>query len=910
MDEWRRYVRSRLRLTGIEKGREREIVEELASLLEDSYREALARGSSEEAAAQYAREQVPDWEALASELVRPGPNRLTRRAMDIIEERERAMKRRGGASGLLADFAQDVRFALRGLGRTPNFTFLALVTIALGIGASTAIFSVVNGVLLAPLPYPESDRIVVFSNTYEARGTSSPWLSPDDYLDWREQNRSMELIGMSFFERHTYTGGDEPVRVNVQFMTEDVLPILGGEASLGRIFSSDEYVPEQDGVVLLDHGFWERTLGADSTVIGHTLSIDGYPLTIVGVMAEDWRQLEPRNADVLIPWEWERGPQRNGGSWVKTIGRRRGDVGIEGAQADLSSIAERLALAHPRQNGGQGVLVTPLYDSLLGSSRSQLLMFLASAGFVLLIACLNVANMTLARLMTRSRELAVRAAMGAGRLRILRQLLVESLVLSGLGGVLGSALGLLTLKIFVARSPAQILPRMEAIGIDGTVLVFAVGAALLSGVIFGVLPVLALGRHGTGQRAFQGAQRVVGTTASRAVRDGLIVVEVSLAIVLLVGSGLLLRSFWALGAEDPGFATESRLSFSVPISYSDYPEPADMVAYADRATLRFASIPGVESVAATPALPIRGGWDTGAWGVELEGIPVSPDEDYEQAHVYRVKTGHLQTLGIPLISGRDLLPTDGLAGAKVALVSESFVQRHYPNETPMGKQIRLHGSVDDPPWAEIVGVVGDVQEGLGRETQPQVYTPLDQQARHSPNLEFVIRTLVPPLDVAPAVRAELRLLDPNQPMVGVMTLDQLIERETAVPRFRTSLMVTFGVASMLLAMVGLYGVVSFTVAQRTREIGVRMALGATGDSVLKLIMRAGLPLVLLGVAIGVGLALSFSQILDSMLFEVASRDLAVFVGAPVLMLCTAIAAMFVPALRAARLDPLRALGDE
>lgn len=815
-----------------------------------------------------------------------------------------------GVGGLPSSLWQDLRFSARTLTRSPMFTAVALATIALGVGASSAIFSVVNGVLLRPLPYPDADRIAVLYETDPMGMRTTHWLGPDDYLDLRERNQTLELIGTYQWVSLTYTGGSEPLRLRGQMVTEDVLPILGTRVAYGRTFSAREYVADDSGgaELLLEYGFWERVWGSDPSVVGRSMILDDKSYTIVGVLEKGWYGFEGRKVDVVIPRSWRHGERRQGGNWIRVVARRRPGVDLSAVRADLSSIGEALRIEYPRTNHDHNVTAISVQDHVFGSSRLQLQLFLASAGLVLLIACVNLVNMTVGRSFTRAHELGVRISLGAGRARIFRQLLVESLSLSCVGGLLGSAVALAALQIFLRQWPAQLLPRMDEIGVDGTVLAFAALVSLASGLVFGALPAVARSRSGLENYMTRGARSTVGGRTRRRVRNGLIVAEVGLAVMLLIGSGLLLRSLQALEGQDPGFEKENRLAFTVPTPEITYPTEADLNAYVASATERLSAIPGVQSVAASPSLPMRGGWDSGTWTVELVDRPSLP-EDQRSVQLYRVTDAYLETMGIPVIAGRAFTSYDGRGDSRVALVSESFAALYYPGEDPLGKQITV--GLRSPQLVRIVGVVGNVQHTrLGQTALPQVYEPLAQRDRAFPTLMFVLRSSVPPKALLDPVRSAVHSLDPDQPLVGVETFEQLVSDQTAMLRFRATIMLGFGGASLLLAVVGLYGVLSLVVAQRNREIGVRMALGATREGVLALILGSGSVPLLGGILGGTALAFALSWILESMLFEISARDLTVFVGAPILMICTALAAMLVPARHAALLDPVRTLTEE
>lgn len=804
---------------------------------------------------------------------------------------------------MLQELTGDVRFGLRLLARSPGFTIVALITMALGIGANTALFSVVNGVLLKPLPYPEAERIVYLRETNLARGWDSFAIAPFNFRDWQEQNRSMELLAAYWPRTVTYTGGDRPRRLSGYRVSEGYLQILGGGPVLGRGFSEEDMEPNREGVVLLDHGFWEESFGADPEVLGRSMLLDGEPHTIIGVLPQGWRHPFNRSGtDVLLPlrpasW-WGRGNH-----FLSGFGRIRPDVTVEQARADLSAVAAALEAEYPNTNTGWDVLVRPLDDVLLGEARPQLLILLASVGLVLLIACVNVAQMSLARGSGRGQEMAIRTALGAGRARIVRQLLAESLLLALFGGVLGVLLAAACLKGLFVGWP-QILPRMQEIDLNGTVLFFTAGLSLASGLLFGLFPALSVAGSGLGEALRRSGRSVSADPSLRRLRGGLVIVEVGLAVVLLVGSGLLIRSFLALQSEDPGFEADGRLALSTPLPVSKYPTDEEARAYGAITLERLAAIPGVESVAITSLIPVSG--QDEIWGLEIEGRPPSSPDEYISALHYRVSAGYFRTMGIPLRMGRQFGPGDRVGSVPVAVVSESFEHDHFPGESALGKRIRFGG---DESWWEIVGVAADVQHyQVGQASMPQVYLPFDQ--RPDRDVSFVLKASVPPLSLGRAVRNEIQTVDPDMPVELVRTLEQVVAEDIAAPRFRTTLLTSFGLTALLLAVVGLYGVISYTVSQRSREMAMRMALGAQQSSILKLVLWGGVPLVAAGVIVGLGGALALSRILESMLFGVSANDPVVFAAVPSLLVAVAALAMLIPALRATRVDPVRVLSAE
>ena len=771
---------------------------------------------------------------------------------------------------MLQGLVRDIRFGVRTLVRSPGFTVVALVTMALGIGANTALFSVVNGVLLKPLPYPKAERIVSMTETNLSRGWSTFTVSPLNFRDWQEQSRSIEIMAAYWPRDLTYTGGDRPERLAALKVSEDYLEVLGGEPMLGRGFTEEDMVPDRGGVVILDHGFWQGPFGGDREVLGSSMVLDGVPHTIIGILPEGWRHpLARTGLDVLLPltpdpW-WNRGNH-----FLRGIGRMSPGVTVERAQADLSSIAAALEAEYPGPNGGWGATVRPLDEVIVGRARPQLLILLASVGLVLLIACVNVAQMTLARGSGRGQEMAIRTALGAGRGRVIRQLLAESLLLSLSGGLLGVLVAVWGVRGFTMTWP-QILPRMQEIDVSGAVLLFSMGLALASGVISGILPAVSVAGSNVGEMLRKSSWGVTATSSLRRLRGGLVVVEVALAVVLLVGSGLMVRSFVALNGEDPGFETANRLAFSTQLPEAEYPTPADTRAYGEASLARLASIPGVESVALTTLIPVSG--RDFISGLTIEGRPRSGPNDAAMALIYDVSPGYFETMGIPLKAGRGLTRDDRDGGVRVAVVSESFGESYLDGENPVGQRIRYGGP--DDSFVEIVGVVGDVQHySVGRTSIPQVYFPFDQ--RPSVYARFVIKASVPPLSLVGAIRTEIQAIDPEMPLEGVQTLEQVVDANISAPRFRTTLLTAFGLTALLLAAVGLYGVISYTVGQRSREFGMRMALGAEQSGILRLVLRDGFPPVAVGLVLGLGGSLALTRVLESRLLGVGGRDPGVF----------------------------------
>jgi putative ABC transport system permease protein len=806
---------------------------------------------------------------------------------------------------MLQQLLSDLRFGLRQMVRSPGFTIVALVTMALGIGANTAMFSVVHNVVLKPLSYPEADRIVYLTENNLSRGWESFSIAPLNFWDWQERNHSMELLAAYQRTSVNYTGGDQPESLTAHWVSDTYLEILGGEPILGRGITREDLDPNEAAVVVLTYGFWQRDFAGAPDALGRTMTLDGVVHTVVGILPKDWRPLARSGTDLILPLK----PRPNwfetrGSHFLYALGRLKPDVTLEQARSDFSSMATALEAEYPDTNTGWGVVVRPLDEYILGSTRPQLFIFMACVGLVLLIACANLANMTLARATVRTRELAIRTAVGAGRSRVIRQLLAESILLATVGGVLGVVLSYIALDAFVAGWPT-ILPRMQEIEINATVLLFSLGISLASGIFFGLVLALSVVGPNLAESLRQGGRSLAGDRSHRWMRSGLVVGEVGLALVLLVGTGLLVRSFSALQSEDPGFKTEDRLILSTPLPRVKYTTQEQIRTFADEALARLKAVPGVESVALTSLIPLEG-YDQ-IWGFWVQGRVSTSGNGDGSALFYRVGPGYFETMGIPLLAGRGITPEDRSNSPWVVVVSESFAAQIFPGENPLGRRI-LFGRSEDEPLVEIVGVVGDVQHyNLGQSSMPQVYIAFAQRA--TGDLSYVIKASVPPLSLVNGVRAAIAEVDPDQPLVEINAVNSMISDSISMPRFRTLMMMGFGLMALLLAMVGLYGVMAYSVSQRTREIGVRMALGATRGSVLGLVFREGLPLVGIGLMMGLAGALALSRILESMLFGVGAWDPAVFAGVPLALAAVAVAAMLIPARRAVRVDPVKTLGE-
>jgi putative ABC transport system permease protein len=799
----------------------------------------------------------------------------------------------------------DLRSGLRQMLRTPGFTLAVLVTMALGIGANTAVFSILYGVALRPLPYPEADRLVFLQENNLPRGWEEFSMAPLNFWDWQERNRTFEV--MAAYQRGSinYTGGERPENLPVYAVSDGFLELLGGEPVLGRSITPADLDPEAEPVVVLTHGYWQRSFGGDPAVPGRTMTLDGVPHTIVGILPAGWQSLTRTGIDLVLPLRPQPYWYENRGShFIYGLGRLKPGVTLAEARSDLSTIAAALEAEYPESNNGWGARVTPLEEMLLSQARSQLTLLMACVLLVLLIACANLANMTLARGTGRTKELAIRTAVGAGRGRVVGQLLVESLVLAVSGGILGVVLAYAMLAVFQTGWP-NLLPRMQEVGIAPAVLAFALVGSLLSGLLFGLVPALSVAGPDLAGILRQGSRGHTGDRSRRWMRGTLVVGEIGLAVVLLAGTGLLLRSFTRLQAEDPGFRTQQRIVLSTPLPRERYPSAQERIEYTERVLAGLAALPGVKQAAVTSLIPLAG--DDQIWGFWLRE-DVAPDalED-GSALFYRVSPGFFEAMGIPRLTGRDISSEDREDAPPVVVVSASLAEQHFPGESPLGRRIRF-GRGDDAPWVEIVGVVGDVQHyDLGQTSMPQIYVPFHQ--RPTGDLSLVIETSVTPLSLMDDVRGVIAAIDPDLPLVGFQSLEAMVSATISLPRFRTLLMSGFGLLALLLAVVGLYGIMAYSVAQRTREIGVRMALGASRGSVLGLVFGEALPMMGIGLAVGLAGALALSRLLESMLFGVGARDPFVFVTVPLVLTLVAVAALLIPARRAVRVDPVRTLAE-
>jgi predicted permease len=804
---------------------------------------------------------------------------------------------------------QDVRYALRSLARAPGFTLVALATLALGIGGTTAIFSVVDGVLLRPLPYPDPAAIVRVSRSTATDPQGG--FSAADYLDYRNLNRSFTAIAGFRQDVIDLTGGAEPVRLTALETTAAFFDVFGIPALHGRVYAEPADSPRGPRIAVISEGMWTQHLGHDAGVVGRTIRLNGIPTTVVGVMPAMFRH--PPNPDLwmLAPNDVPTSPVAIEGDpianrevqYFEVVARLRRDVSLALANDDLRTVGERLAREHPASNEGEQAVAVPLQESLVGDVRTALLVLLGAVGFVLLIACANVAGLLLARGAARRREFAVRAALGAGRARLVVQLLTESLVLALAGGTLGLLVAHWGVTALVALAPESI-PRLSDVGLDPRVTLIALAASLCVGLLFGIAPAFHGARGEVSADLKDGGR--TGTPRTRT-RNVLVVGEVALALVLLIGAGLMLTSFARLQAVDPGFTIRSLVIVGVPVPQARYDNAAQRRFYTQLFERLRANPVTYRSALAFPT-PFGGANAAGSYTVE--GAPPQSRADRTVAQLGAVSPGYFQTMGIPLLRGRDVALTDTHDGLNVALINQTMADREWPGQDPIGQRVAIGGEPSDPDsWITVVGVVGnshraDLQSG----PEPTVYLPHTQFTL--PFMGVVARSDAGEAAIANAVRAAVRSLDTELPIEEVETLERVLERVTGQPRFRALLIASFAGAALLLAAVGLYGLISYSVAQRGPEIGVRLALGATPTQVGRQVLRQGMLLAGAGVGLGLAAAVAATRLLQGLLFSISATDPRVYSTLAALLLVIAALACYVPARRAMRVDPMTALRSE
>lgn len=806
---------------------------------------------------------------------------------------------------------QDARYALRLLWKSPGFTVVAILALTLGIGANTAIFSVVNAVLLRPLPYEKPEEIVTPWGRKDSGERSS--LSYPDYLDWREQTQTLEEIAVYNQSGTILRGEGEPALIRGASVSSDLFPLLRIKPVMGRAFTRDEDQSASASVIVISYELWRRRFNSDPNIVGKQIPIGSTGSTVVGVLPPGFRfPVQTSQTDYLRPLAptlAERATIRGSYS-LRAIARLKPGVSKAQAESEMKAIGQRLEAQYPDEGLRLGLNLVSLHEDIVGSVRPSLLVLLGAVGFVLLIACANVANLLLARAAARQKEIAIRTALGAGRARLIRQLLTESTLLALVGGTLGLLLALWGLDLLVAATPVDI-PRVREVGLDMNVFLFTLSVSVLTGVIFGLAPALQASRVDVNESLKEGGRGSTESARRNRVRSLLVISEIALSFVLLIGAGLLIKSFIRLRDVNPGFEPQRVLTTGLSLARAKYPKVEQQAAFFQETIARIKALPGVEAAALVDPLPLSGNSIAGTF--QIVGRPAATAADKPLSNIRRISSDYFRTMSIPIMKGRVFDDKDTKDAPPVIVVNETFARRFFPGEDATGKRIvvEVDASEDpNPPEREIIGVVGDVRhEGLDKDAGPEFYAPYGQDPR--PFMELVVRTATDnPAGQAASVREAIKQVDKEQYIPQVVPMTKLLSEAIASRRFNMMLIGLFAGVALLLASVGIYGVMSYSVSQRTHEIGIRLALGAQTRDVLKMVVGQGMALALIGVGVGLLAAIAMTRIMSSLLFNVSPTDAMTFVIVSLVLAGAALLACLIPARRATRVDPMVALRSE
>ncbi len=810
----------------------------------------------------------------------------------------------------MATLLSDIRFGARMLLKSPTMTVIALLALTLGIGANTAIFSVVNAVLLRTFPYSEPEQLALVWEKRQGGRTDQNVINLGNFSDWKEQNQVFSDMAMFFDRTFNLTSDGEPEEVPTQFASTNLFSVLGTNAALGRTFTADDGREGQPRIAIISYGLWQRRFGGDSNIVGRQITLNERPTTIIGVMPANFGWHIQRGtqaskpADIWVPFEITNELRQRRGRFASAVARLKPGVSMDQAKQEMNTIAARLVQQYPEFNTNWGVNVVPLRTQFTGEIRRPLLILLGAVGFVLLIACANVANLLLARASSRRKEIAVRAGLGASRLRIARQLLTESVMLSLAGGTLGVLVAWWGTKALVALSPPALID-LKSVSVSLPVLAFTLGLSLLTGIVFGLVPALEATRFNLHDSLKEGGKNVGGSSSSHRVRSLFVVAQVAMALVLLVGAGLLMKSFNRLQSVDPGFNPNNLLTMRVTLPFAKYEAEPKRIEFFQRALEQMRSIPGVEAVGAINTAPFTGLYP--GTNVEVDGLKL-PEGQELHTGVGVTDANYFQTMQIPLLRGRLYTAQEATEMRHVVVVNETFVRKNLAGKEPLGRQLTIYMKDENVP-TEIIGVVADHKHlGLDLAIEPMIYWPHPELVYTG--MTLMLRTRGDAASVAPAARNVIRTLDPLQPIGEVSTMETLMSTSVARSRFSASLLAVFSIVALVMAVVGIYGVMSYSVLQRTHEIGVRMALGAQRFDVLKLVVMKGIVLGVVGVAAGLAASFALTRLISTLLFEVTTTDAATFAAVSVGLFLVTLIACYVPARRATRVDPLKALRYE
>jgi putative ABC transport system permease protein len=852
-------------------------------------------------------------EAYAEDLVRKGVGReeALRRARvefgGVELAKEECRDARG--SNFVESLLQDLRYGVRAMIRTPGFTAVAVIALALGIGANAAIFGVVNAVLLRPLAYKNADQLVTILHR-----EGNP-VAVANYIDWRDQSKSFEAMGAADYWSPNLTGVDSPEHIRGLRVTQNLLPLLGVDPILGRLFVPGEDQKGGEHEVILSYGLWQRRFSGDRNVIGQTVKLDGEAYAVIGVMPREFKfaPFWATHAELWVPNAFGDRIHNRGGNSLRLFARLKPGVSLAQARAEMATISARLEAQYPGTN--REVTVTPLKEKVVGKVETPLLVLLGAVGFVLLIACANVAHMLLARSAARQKEIAVRTALGAGRARVIRQFLTENLLLAGIGALFGLLLAYWGTRALIALSPASI-PRVDSVSIDFRVVLFLLGVTLLTSVAFGIAPAMQASNVNLSDTLKEGGRGGSDGIRRNRLRSFLVASEFALALMLLIGAGLMIRSFYALQAVDPGFSPHNVLSMVVSVAGTNESEPGRRAIFYHQFLDQVRALPVVESAGGINHLPLAG--DLWGWSFDFEGRAKARPGD-EAVAVYRIATpGYFQTMRLPLLKGRDIAVTDDDRAPGVVIINERAARDFWPSEDPLGKRITFDKDPKTAKWLTVIGISKDAKQGdWASPAYPEVYLAAFQNAEflgapesHSSYITLVVRSNSDVGSLAPVIKNTVWAMDRNLAISEVLTMDGVVADANAEPRFEMLLLGAFAGVALILAAVGIYGVMSYSVSRRTREIGVRVSLGASRGDVLLLVVRQGMALALIGSAVGIAGALMMSRLMTNLLYGIKPTDPLTFMGVAILLILVAFAATYIPARRATRVDPLVALRYE